>query len=40
MFDLEIEEDPDGIDVKSLLAKQAAQKHQGVILTDKDAAAL
>lgn len=40
MFDLEIEEDPDGIDVKALLVKQATQRHQGVILTDKDAAAL
>lgn len=40
MFDLEIEEDFDGVDVKTLLIKQAVQRHQGVILTDKDASAL
>ena len=27
MFDLEIEEDPDSVDVKALLVKQAAQRH-------------
>ena len=40
MFDLEIEEDPDNVDVKALLVKQEHQKHDGVILTDKDAAGL
>jgi hypothetical protein len=40
MFDLEIEEDAEGIDVKHNLVKQSVQRHQGVILTDKDAAAL
>jgi hypothetical protein len=40
VFELEIEEDQEGIDVKHMLDKQAKQKHQGVILTDKDARAL
>jgi hypothetical protein len=40
MFDLEIEEDPENVDVKALLVKQEHQKHDGVILTDKDAAGL
>jgi hypothetical protein len=40
MFGLEIEEDQEGINVSHMLDKQAKQKHQGVILTDKDASAL